>query len=117
MNRISLILDNPVRDLSYVSLIAMELAENGFEVNIVPSNMRHYELILSCPDYVLYPHQREGSSAEEILLLHDQGIEIGIMETEQHIKENYFIDYQMPKNLKSLRIPKHVFSWDIIFRV
>ena len=116
MNRISLILDNPVRDLSYVSLIAMELAENGFEVNIVPSNMRHYELILSCPDYVLYPHQREGSSAEEILILDDQGIEIGVMETEQHIKENYFIDYQMPKNLNSLRIPKHVFSWGYYFQ-
>ena len=116
MNRISLILDNPVRDLSYVSQLQWSLG-NGFEVNIVPSNMRHYELILSCPDYVLYPHQREGSSAEEILLLHDQGIEIGIMETEQHIKENYFIDYQMPKNLKSLRIPKHVFSWGYYFQV
>ncbi len=115
MNNISLILDNPVRDLSYVSLIAMDLAEKGFEVNIIPSNMRHYELIFSEPEYVLYPHQREGSSAQEISFLSDKGIEVGVLETEQHVKENYFINYQIPKNLNLLKKPKHIFSWGFYF--
>ena len=115
MNNISLILDNPVRDLSYVSLIAMDLAEKGFEVNIIPSNMRHYELIFSEPEYVLYPHQREGSSAQEISFLSDKGIEVGVLETEQHVKENYFINYQIPKNLNLLKNLNIFFHGDFIF--
>ncbi len=113
MNRVSIILDNPSRDTDYVLLIALNLISDGFEVSIVPTNMRHYELIQTQPNYVLYPHQRE-SSAKEISALKDCNIDVGVMETEQH-HEDYYFKYQVPSNKESLRDVVHFFCWGTNF--
>tara|TARA_B100000035_G_scaffold84000_3_gene70573 strand:- start:12947 stop:14233 length:1287 start_codon:yes stop_codon:yes gene_type:complete len=108
--KISLILDNPTRDLDYIVLIGKHLVKNNCEVTIVPSNLRHFELFHLQPDYVLYPHQRE-SSAKEINILKNAGMDIGVMETEQHVDEYFFTSFQTPLNKKYLEDPIHIFSW------
>tara|TARA_B100001250_G_scaffold216563_1_gene185827 strand:+ start:1702 stop:3003 length:1302 start_codon:yes stop_codon:yes gene_type:complete len=110
MKKVSLILDNPKRDKNYIILIAMHLAKNNCEVTIVPTNMRHYELMHTEPDYVLYPHQRHKSS-QEIAILNESNIDIGVLETEQHVKEDYYLEYQTPKNISLLQNTVHMFSW------
>ena len=110
MNNVSIILDNPSRDTDYVLLIAMHLINQGFEVSIVPTNMRHYELISTEPNYVLYPHQRQGS-AREISILKECNIDVGVMETEQHVDEDFYLNYQIPLNRELLKDSVHFFSW------
>jgi surface carbohydrate biosynthesis protein len=114
MKKVSLILDNPIRDINYIVLIAMHLAKNNCEVTIVPTNMRHYELLHTEPDYVLYPHQRHQSSLE-ICILEDLGIDIGVLETEQHVSDSYYLNYQTPKDKNLLKNTLHMFSWGYNF--
>ena len=102
MKKVALILDHPSRDLDYISDIALTISESGIKTYIVPSNMRHRELLLLRPDYVLYPNHRD-TSASEIRILKEVGVSIGVLETEQCVSDSFFEKYQIPKNIQTLK--------------
>ncbi len=89
MKKVALILDHPSRDLDYISDIALSISESGIKTYIVPSNMRHRELLLLRPDYVLYTNHRD-TSANEIRILNEVGVSIGVLETEQCVTDAFF---------------------------
>ena len=102
MKKVALILDHPSRDLDYISDIALSISESGIKTYIVPSNMRHRELLLLKPDYVLYTNHRD-TSANEIRILKEVGVSIGVLETEQCVTDAFFEKYQIPKNIQTLK--------------
>lgn len=81
MSRIALVVDNPLRDLPGLVLLAARLAGRGHEVTLVPMNLQHWELFSLAPDYVVANYCRPTN---ESLLRRLQacGIGVAVLDTE-----------------------------------
>ena len=82
--------------------------KDGIKTFIVPSNMRHRELLL-LGDYILYPNHRDTTDSEISIL--KANISIGVLETEQCVSE-VFEKYQIPKKLSSRNDIEDFFVWE-----
>ena len=114
MKKVALIVDHPSRDLDYISDIGFHLVKDGIKTFIVPSNMRHRELLLLKPDYILYPNHRDTTDSE-ISILEKANISIGVLETEQCVNDIFFEKYQLPKKLSSRNDIEDFFVWGEYF--
>lgn len=109
MVRICLILDNPLRDLDGLCLIAWHLAQSGAEVFLVPMHTQGFDVPALKPDVVLANYARANNL--ELLKLYKQlGIRVGILDTEG-------VSERWPNHAKQLlqqsvkSIVDHYFCW------
>ena len=114
MKKAALIVDHPSRDLDYIVDIATNLNNLKIKTFIVPSNLRHRELLLLSPDYVLYPNHRDYF-AEEVNILKKSRILVGVLETEQCVHEDFFQDYQLTKDKEKRKDIEDFFVWGEYF--
>lgn len=81
MKRICLILDNPLRDLDGLCLIAWHLAQAGAEVFLVPMHNQGFDIPCLKPDVVLANYVRPNN--HELLKLYNRlGIRVAVLDTE-----------------------------------
>lgn len=79
--RVCLIVDNPLRDLEGLVLVAWHLAQRGAEVFLVPMYGQGYEVLSLCPDAVVVNYAR----ATNRFLLEsyaEAGIFVSVLDTE-----------------------------------
>lgn len=81
MVRVCLILDNPLRDLDGLCLIARHLAKVGAEVFLVPMHLQGFDIPALNPDVVLANYVR-ANNLDLLKLYHQQGSRIAILDTE-----------------------------------
>ena len=81
MLRICLILDNPLRDLDGLCLIAWHLTQAGAEVFLVPMQMQGFDIPSLKPDVVLANYVR-ANNIDLLKLYHKQGIQVVVLDTE-----------------------------------
>jgi surface carbohydrate biosynthesis protein len=82
--RIALLVDNPLRDLSGLVLVAWYLCQKGADCHLVPMNLRNTELWPLAPDFVLLNHFR--TIYEQLVRdLMGAGIAVGVLDTEGSI--------------------------------
>lgn len=79
--KISIVIDNPDRDLEALSEVATGLAEKGFEVDLVPMYFAKVHLLTYRPDMVLLNYLRSSNSSL-IRLCTELEIRICILDTE-----------------------------------
>ncbi len=84
---VALVVDNPVRDLPGLVLLAMELAKQGARAFLVPMKLQIPEIYLCSPDYVLLPYARVNNEAliEDLV---SRGVKVGVLETEGAVFED-----------------------------
>ncbi len=79
--RIALLVDNPLRDLPGLVLVAWRLCQNGDTCYLVPVNLRNKEVWSLAPDFVLLNHFR--TIYEELVKnIMEAGIPVGVLDTE-----------------------------------
>ena len=81
MPRICLILDNPLRDLDGLCLIAWHLTQTGAEVFLVPMHMQGFDIPSLKPDVVLANYVR-ANNLDLLKLYHQQGSRVVVLDTE-----------------------------------
>lgn len=81
MPRICLILDNPLRDLDGLCLIAWHLTQAGAEVFLVPMHMQGFDIPSLKPDVVLANYVR-ANNLDLLKLYHQQGSRVVVLDTE-----------------------------------
>lgn len=86
-NKVCLIIDNPLRDLDGLVLLAVNLAQRGSEVFLVPMYTQAYEIPSICPDFVLLNYAR-AANTELIKAYSQAGIAVGVLDTEGGIWES-----------------------------
>lgn len=79
--RIALIVDHPLRDLPGLSLIAYSLAQQNFDVFLVPMYAQERECLSLAPDFVLLNYLRKNNEVFAARLM-DSNIQFGINDTE-----------------------------------
>lgn len=82
--RIALIVNNPVRDLAGLTLVARHLCGQGATCYLVPRALQWQELGALAPDFVLLNQLRRGSRRhqESLRELLDAGMKIGVLDDE-----------------------------------
>ncbi len=88
--RIALVVDNPLRDLPGLVLLAVRLCQQGATCFLVPmyyGSWKGREYWALAPDFVLYNYLRTNNEGEVALLL-DAGISIGVLDTEGGVLNN-----------------------------
>lgn len=78
--RVALIVDNPIRDLPSLVLVAMRLAQEGIQCYLVPMYFGR-EIWLLAPDFVLLNYLRPTNETFSQQLL-EAGIKIGVLDSE-----------------------------------
>ena len=86
--KIALVVDNPVRDLPGMVLVARHLAEKGCTVYLVPMNLQQWELFALAPDYVLLNYFRKNNEALIRRLL-NAGMTLGVLDTEGGVMSSF----------------------------
>jgi surface carbohydrate biosynthesis protein len=81
MPRVCLILDNPLRDLDGLCLVAWHLAQAGAEVFMVPMHIQGFDIPSLKPDVVLANYVR-ANNLDLLKLYHRQGIRVAVLDTE-----------------------------------
>ena len=81
MAKICLIIDNPLRDLDGICLIARKLCQYGHHVFVVPMNTQGFDVPSIKPDVVLVNYCRKNN-INQIIDYHNQGIKVAILDTE-----------------------------------
>lgn len=81
MPRICLIIDNPLRDLDGLCLIAWHLTQKGVEVFLVPMHMQGFDIPSLKPDVVLVNYVR-ANNLDLLKLYHHQGSKVAVLDTE-----------------------------------
>lgn len=85
--KICLIVDNPLRDLDGLVLLAWYLAKKNAEVFLVPMYTQGYDVPAICPDFVLLNYARSVNT-DLIKAYYNAGISVGILDTEGGIWES-----------------------------
>lgn len=80
-HRVCLIVDNPLRDLDGLVLVAFELARRGVEAILVPMYEQVFDVPALRPDLVLVNYVR-ANNRDAVRLYREQGIRIGVLDTE-----------------------------------
>src|SRR5258708_1182882 len=78
--RIALIVDNPLRDLSGLCLLAIELSRRGATVMLVPMYLND-EVFSLAPDMVVLNYMTDGV-AGLVQAIGNNGMEFGVLDTE-----------------------------------
>jgi surface carbohydrate biosynthesis protein len=86
--KVALVVDNPIRDLPGLVLVAKHLAERGATVHLVPMNLQQWELFALAPDYVLLNYFRKNNEALVKRLL-NVGMGIGVLDTEGGVMSSF----------------------------
>ena len=81
MKRICLVLDNPLRDLDGILLIASFLLEQNCEVFIVPMDVQNFDALALKPDVVLVNYVRKNN-LKLLNLYKIYGIKVAVLDTE-----------------------------------
>lgn len=81
MPRICLIIDNPLRDLDGLCLIAWHLSQSGAEVFLVPMHMQGFDIPSLKPDAILANYVR-ANNLDLLKLYKQQGSHVAILDTE-----------------------------------
>ena len=108
---IVLVVDNPVRDMPGLVLLAMELAKQGARAFLVPMKLQIPEIYLCSPDYVLLPYARVNNEAliEDLV---SRGVRVGVLETEGAVFEENISWHLTTAAQKSNRLRlSHAFMW------
>ncbi len=79
--RIAIVVDNPRRDLSGVVLLGRELVLRGYEVFLVPMNLRLRELPALAPEHIVVNYLRTTNDSFVGKLM-DAGIAVSVSDTE-----------------------------------
>ena len=106
-----LVVDNPVRDLPGLVLLAMELAKQGARAFLVPMKLQIPEIYLCSPDYVLLPYARVNNEAliEDLV---SRGVKVGVLETEGGLfEENVNLTLLCAPNQTIRSSLSHIFMW------
>lgn len=88
-NRVALIVDNPLRDLPGMVLVALWLCQRGITCYLVPSNLQN-EIWSLVPDFVLLNYLRTVNE-DFAHQLAEAGIHFGVLDTEGGVFTN--LDY------------------------
>ena len=81
MYKVAIIVDNPLRDLDGLALVAWCLAKKGIESYLVPMYEQIPAILSICPDFVLTNYLRE-SNKHLVKAYSDSGITVGVLDTE-----------------------------------
>lgn len=79
--RVCLIVDNPLRDLDGLVLVAWHLAQQGAEVWLVPMYEQGFDVWAIRPDFVLANYVRSNNAAH-LRSYRRAGIQVGVLDTE-----------------------------------
>lgn len=127
--RISLIVDNPLRDLEGLILLAIKLANYGHEVYLTPMSVQVYDNFRIAPDFALVNYIR-GNNIKILRNYIAAGISVGVLDTEGAIffDINKSLILPLKKNIcdislyftwgdfqKNAIVVNKIFSEDIVF--
>lgn len=79
--RVALVVDNPLRDLPGLALVARRLCQMGCTCFLIPMNILGREIWPLMPDFVLLNYLRTNNEAFAKSLM-DAGIGVGVLDTE-----------------------------------
>lgn len=79
--RICLIVDNPLRDIDGLVLLAWQLAQNGHTVYLTPMYDQGFDILALMPDMVVANYARPNN-IELLRRFHNAGIAVAILDTE-----------------------------------
>ena len=81
MRRVALVVDNPLRDLGGITLVAHSLARQGLQCFLVPFNLQTEEIRALAPEFVLLNYLRRNNQrfVKDMLAA---GIRVGVLDTE-----------------------------------
>lgn len=79
--KVCLIIDNPLRDLDSMILLAYHLANKDVDVYLTSMQDQEYEIASICPDYVLVNYVRPNNKSF-LERIYRSGIKIGVLDTE-----------------------------------
>lgn len=113
--KVIFLLDNPLRDLPGLVLIASQCAENNIDVYLVPMNLAYYnrleEVLRICPDAILMNYLRVSNSGF-VKSINQLGIPIFVLDTEGGMLTDCSIYTRNLDKLRDLyRIIVRYFSW------
>ena len=109
--RISLIVDNPKRDLKGLSLLGYELVKLGHQVYLTPMNLLRFEIERIKPDMVVLSGYRR-TTYKRVKMFKDMGLQIGILETEGGFMYNEdLLESRIEINPDSDRVIDLFFAW------
>jgi surface carbohydrate biosynthesis protein len=86
--KVALVVDNPIRDLPGLVLVARHLAERGATALLVPMNLQQWELFALAPNYVLLNYFRKNNEGLIKRLL-NVGMGIGVLDTEGGVMSSF----------------------------
>lgn len=79
--RVALVVNNPLRDLAGITLLAQELASRGAQVFLVPMALQRRELGALRPDFVLF-NQLRPLNEPLVRDLKTAGVKVGVLDDE-----------------------------------
>lgn len=79
--RVALVVNNPLRDLAGITLLARELATRGAQVFLVPMALQRRELAALEPDFVLF-NQLRPLNEPLVRDLKNAGVQVGVLDDE-----------------------------------
>src|SRR5262245_63028545 len=79
--RVALIVDNPLRDLDGLVLLAYQLAQRGHTAFLVPMYDQVYDVFRLRPDVVLVNYVR-ANNRDLVRLYRRRGMRVGVLDTE-----------------------------------
>ncbi len=85
--RIGLVVDHPRRDLDGLVLVALELAEGGATVVLLPLYMAWMEAALADLDAVVLTYARKNNR-EQIRFLAEAGVDVYVLDTEGYLSSD-----------------------------
>ena len=100
MKKIAIIVDDVIRDLGPLALLAIELSKLGLEPFLVPLRIQHLEIKKIKPDYIVLNYLRKQNEFYARGYA-DAGIKLGLLDQEG----GAFIDFE---KFESLRLTKNI---------
>lgn len=79
--KICLVVDNPLRDLDGLVLLAWHFAQQNFQVWLVPMYDQAFDIRAVCPDFVLLNYVR-NNNLQHVYAYLREGIKVGVLDTE-----------------------------------
>lgn len=79
--RICLVVDNPLRDLDGLVLLAWHFAQHNFQVWLVPMYDQAYDIRAIRPDFVLLNYVR-NNNLQHVYAYLQEGVKVGVLDTE-----------------------------------
>lgn len=84
--RLAFIVDNPLRDLPGLTLLALHLCQQGAQCFLVPMYLSSWEIWSIAPDFILYHYLRKNNQAA-IQAAIQAGIKTGLLDTEGGVSQ------------------------------